>query len=316
MKKPIISGIYQIINLINFKSYIGSSKNIQNRWNQHKSMLKYKNHHSPHLQRSWDKYGKNNFKFIVLEENVYGEQELINAEISWIKLLKPIYNIADVARGNTISNHPNKDLIIAKIRNSLLLLHKNKTIEEKEQFRLTRKRGENHPGWNGGRKRQKCKDCHNFICNKAQRCINCSKIQQNIDRKLIEYSHQIEIEINGIKYKSITDASKKLDIPKATITYRLDTKQLGYNYCNRQPKESKYKCSDCGVDIFNNKAKKCKKCDGNAKKPVEINGTIYESRAEAARQLHMNAATIRNRIIRNEPGYKYVETSNEAQISQ
>src|SRR3990167_2863357 len=61
-----ISGIYQIRNLVNNKRYIGQSSNIFNRWKDGKSSLKRGTFNNKHLQRSWDKYGEENFSFGVL----------------------------------------------------------------------------------------------------------------------------------------------------------------------------------------------------------------------------------------------------------
>ena len=62
------TGIYCIINKINNKRYIGStSQSFQQRWNKHKSSLNNNKHHSGRLQNSWNKYGEENFIFIVLE---------------------------------------------------------------------------------------------------------------------------------------------------------------------------------------------------------------------------------------------------------
>ena len=61
-------GIYKIINIINNKCYVGSSINIISRWNQHKKDLKSNKHHSIKLQRSYNKYGENNFKYEIIEE--------------------------------------------------------------------------------------------------------------------------------------------------------------------------------------------------------------------------------------------------------
>jgi group I intron endonuclease len=66
--KQKISGIYKIINKINGKYYVGSSKNIHKRWLYHKEDLKNNKHHSQHLQRSWNKYGFINFDFVIVEE--------------------------------------------------------------------------------------------------------------------------------------------------------------------------------------------------------------------------------------------------------
>lgn len=60
------SGIYKITNLINNKVYIGSSKNLNNRLNKHKSDLNRNIHYNKHLQSSYNKYGSNNFKFEII----------------------------------------------------------------------------------------------------------------------------------------------------------------------------------------------------------------------------------------------------------
>ncbi len=61
------SGIYKIINLVNNKIYIGSSINISVRITSHKNTLKNNKHCNHYLQRSYNKYGKENFKFELIE---------------------------------------------------------------------------------------------------------------------------------------------------------------------------------------------------------------------------------------------------------
>lgn len=58
--------IYKIENLINKKVYIGLTNNTKRRESRHFTDLKYNRHDSEHLQRSYNKYGVNNFKFEVL----------------------------------------------------------------------------------------------------------------------------------------------------------------------------------------------------------------------------------------------------------
>ena len=68
MYKYIICGIYSIENKTNHKKYIGQSVNIKSRWTKHKAELNNGNHDNDYLQKSWNKYGEENFEFIILEE--------------------------------------------------------------------------------------------------------------------------------------------------------------------------------------------------------------------------------------------------------
>lgn len=60
--------VYAIKNLMNGKMYIGSALNFRARVNMHISQLKRNVHHSVKLQRAVNKYGIENFEFVVLEE--------------------------------------------------------------------------------------------------------------------------------------------------------------------------------------------------------------------------------------------------------
>jgi len=74
------SGIYKIVNIINNQIYIGSSSNLYQRKHQHFSKLKHNKHSNQHLQNSYNKHKKDNFKFIVLErcniENLLIKEQL------------------------------------------------------------------------------------------------------------------------------------------------------------------------------------------------------------------------------------------------
>ena len=67
----VIVVVYQIVNVINDKKYIGQT--IQHpsvRWSEHKYKLGRGLHDNPHLQYAWNKYGKDAFEFSVLDTAV------------------------------------------------------------------------------------------------------------------------------------------------------------------------------------------------------------------------------------------------------
>jgi group I intron endonuclease len=101
-------GIYQIVNKINQKKYIGSSIRLLGRKKRHFSELNCNIHHSQALQRAYNKYGKDNFNFFILE---YCEDEkLLEREQYYLDNLKPEYNICKIA-GNCLGIKQSKESI-------------------------------------------------------------------------------------------------------------------------------------------------------------------------------------------------------------
>lgn len=83
-------GIYHIKNIITGKVYIGSSVDIQSRIKTHRFSLKKNKHHSVKLQRSYNKYGKNNFLFEIIE--LCDKNDLEIKEKEWINYFNSYYN--------------------------------------------------------------------------------------------------------------------------------------------------------------------------------------------------------------------------------
>jgi len=87
------SGIYRIVNIINEKSYIGSSVNLKNRKKAHFIDLKKGKHCNNYLQKSYDKYGLDNFKWEIIENVEFNENKevlkknLLEKEQYWINEL-------------------------------------------------------------------------------------------------------------------------------------------------------------------------------------------------------------------------------------
>ena len=91
-------GVYMIKNLVNGKYYVGSSVNIESRWKQHIAELDKGTHTNLHLQKSWNKYGKDNFEFSVLQETE--KSNLREVETYYLKKLDCTnmgYNMIDNA---------------------------------------------------------------------------------------------------------------------------------------------------------------------------------------------------------------------------
>lgn len=60
-------GVYQLFNIINNKIYVGSSIDLNRRKQEHFRLLHKNKHPNTYLQNAWNKYGEDNFRFIVLE---------------------------------------------------------------------------------------------------------------------------------------------------------------------------------------------------------------------------------------------------------
>lgn len=114
------SGVYRITNKINGKFYIGSSKDIDDRWVCHKRNLNNNDHANPILQSAWNKYGSNAFILEIIEEVNPIPKLLFEKEEYYFKSLNPFengYNIEISAKGgDTFTKNPNKEKIRLKIR--------------------------------------------------------------------------------------------------------------------------------------------------------------------------------------------------------
>lgn len=86
------SGIYKIENSVNGNIYIGSSSDVGRRIKRHKYELKNNKHHSQYLQRAYNKYGAEKFKFTLIEYCAI--DEMLDIEQKYLNELKPAYNVS------------------------------------------------------------------------------------------------------------------------------------------------------------------------------------------------------------------------------
>lgn len=140
----IISGIYQIVNTQNGHRYIGFSKDIYRRFKSHYVSLKLNEHYNEHLQRAWNKYGKEIFNFMILEECENNRDILAEREIYWESYFKEnnivLYNIAFCGKGGKISDEINKK----RAKKSIGRHHSEET---KQKMRKPKKNKENYKGY-------------------------------------------------------------------------------------------------------------------------------------------------------------------------
>ena len=90
--------VYQIVNSVNNKIYIGQTTRGELRWNEHLRSLRGNYHENYKLQADFDKFGEEVFKWSIIEEYPKDKNTLQLGEINTIhKLLregKELYNIS------------------------------------------------------------------------------------------------------------------------------------------------------------------------------------------------------------------------------
>jgi group I intron endonuclease len=236
-------GIYRIKNLKNKKCYYGSSKNIKKRWRTHLNDLKNGKHHNTHLQRSWDKYGEDNFVFELVEE--CDETILLELEQKYLDL-NPEFNIGiKSSGGDNLTNNPNKEDIVRRITQSVRKRYE--LMSEDERKEKHSQPMDKNPNWKGGTSFKYC-ECGTKISPTNNSCINCrdksgeknpffgrqhteeTKKRLSEKRKGTYNGEQnIPIIIDNVEYRSAGEASKILNIPMVTIRWRVKSKNKKFD---------------------------------------------------------------------------------------
>lgn len=132
MRKEKLCGIYCIENIVNNKKYIGQSTNIYNRWYKHKNEFKRNAHCNEYLQHSWNKYGKDNFTFYIIE--LCDKESLNNRECYYIEK----YNTTNSQYGYNLTYGGQEKIIFTdeiyeKKSNSLKNTYNNTDLREKRK---------------------------------------------------------------------------------------------------------------------------------------------------------------------------------------
>ena len=155
-----ISGIYKIVNKVNGKYYVGSSRDVLKcRFYEHKRLLTKNKHFNKHLQNSWNVYGESNFEFVLVESCNDDRFSLLKCEQKYLDIAKnyktDCYNmtftagrvdwtpelknlISKLHKGNNYRKNSVmvklSDDIIANLKKIWILSGKDKMIEEAKHF--------------------------------------------------------------------------------------------------------------------------------------------------------------------------------------
>ena len=213
--------IYKITNTLNEKFYIGfTCKKIPKlRFNEHLSTARTKKKNNQPIIRAIRKYGEENFSFDILLEG--DDKFLLNVEEPrLIRELKPEYNITLGGEGTLGYKHTEKT------KNIIKKIHTGK------------KESEEHKKW----RIEKIKEGLSNISLNTKIEYAKNHLEKN--------TQKIEVEIEGIKFKSINEAARwavdKYNIGRNTAIRYIkegrsfsDKKILNHNY-NGKYKASKY----------------------------------------------------------------------------
>ncbi len=146
-------GIYGIRNKINNKIYIGKTmQSFGDRWDCHRAMLNGGYHDNKHLQRAWDKYGKNNFEFMILVDCQNGEtlEDVNKLEIEKIaeyKKLKLAYNIHNGGDGGLFLGKHLSDEAKRKIGEKNRINMTGRKLSEKTKKKMSSSQNERYARW-------------------------------------------------------------------------------------------------------------------------------------------------------------------------
>jgi len=96
--------IYQILNLVDGKFYIGSAYDYKNRWSHHIHLLNNNKHYNIYLQHAWNKYGSQNFMFSIIVQ-IFDKNQLHDVEQQYLDYYfkyfsNKIYNLARKVEGH------------------------------------------------------------------------------------------------------------------------------------------------------------------------------------------------------------------------
>ncbi len=255
MEPPII-GVYKITNTISGRYYIGYSVNIQKRFRSHKYKLRTQTHDNIFMQRAYNCDGEHCFTYEIIH-TFDTEQEAKDKELEYLtdmNIRSNLYNLNyNNGGGDLLTNHPDRANILERIKNSVIERVSKMTPEERKQRwsqpgNKNGMYGKTHSAESRAKISEGKMGCRRNIGRKAseetrkkmseQRKLNIGekngfygkhhteetkqKIREKNTGKDNGQGHKIIVDY--VTYDSISEASRKLNIPVTTILWRLKSK--------------------------------------------------------------------------------------------
>lgn len=127
-----ISGIYKIVNTKDGKVYIGQAENIKKRFQSHKYQLRTNTHYNAHLQRAYNKHGKECFLFEIIEECAIEKLNML--ESYYISIL----DTTNDAKGYNLTTGGDSTRVIQSSKKKMRLASAQRWKDENERKKMSR----------------------------------------------------------------------------------------------------------------------------------------------------------------------------------
>lgn len=234
--------VYKIISKQTGKYYVGSSKNLEKRITQHKTLLKNNKHHCFPLQEAYN----NNEEFTVEKIQCSFEKEMRLLEEAIINIeYNNIYNVSKNPLGGGSISYNSKTIELmseeerkekfGKIGSLNGMYGKTHTDEVKRKLSEFHKGNSYAKGykWTTEQRKKLSEVAKQRTGNKNP--FYGKHHNEETKRKIAESrkgktpANAIKINIEGTVYNSMGEASRELNIPVPTILYRIKSKNKKFD---------------------------------------------------------------------------------------
>lgn len=296
--------IYEIVNNINNKKYIGSTNNLKDRFNRHKRELKNNKHHSIYFQRFYNKYRPKLSINILYKSNDETyirklEEKLINENY------ENLFNVSKLASGgDLISYNPKRDKIVENISKAVKLRYEN--LSDKEKIELRKKYlGKKNGNYKNGKRSKEYLENQRVLKNEIVKKFGLKDIHSikgfwNYVNKIynvniLNLESLLEFETNkyyvyGYIIKSETHLNRVIGKKALTLVNSKNDKYKEIRLANKNDLLNCDYLKDENINYIRSKISR-----GNERKVV-FNGIIFDSIISLSKILNVSDISINNKV--------------------